>query len=107
MKLNLAKFISDLTDFIDYKETKVSRVQHKNTKVIILRGKLSLILLISTEQKCFVTIIACINAAEHYILIILFLWKSMQAELIEQNANICHKNDIFIIFFINFPIILG
>jgi hypothetical protein len=68
-------------------ETGISVVQHKNTKVIALKGKRSVASLTSAERGCLITVVACMNASGHCVPpLIVFPRKNMQVELMDGTA---------------------
>ena len=93
-------------------ETGISIVQHRNTKVIALKGKRSVASLTSAERGCLITVVVCMNAAGHYVPpLIVFPRKNMQAELMDGtppgSIHACHisgwiQSDIFTQWFRHF-----
>lgn len=65
-------------------ETGVTTVQHKHSKIITLKGKKQVGSLTSAERGSLITMVACTNAAGHYIPpLLIFPRKNMKAELTE------------------------
>jgi hypothetical protein len=65
-------------------ETGVSVVQHKNMKVISMKGMKAVASLTSSEHGRLITVVTCINAACHYVPpLVVFPRKNMQIELMD------------------------
>jgi hypothetical protein len=93
-------------------ETGVSIVQHRNTKVIAVKGKKAVASLTSTEHGCLITVVTCMNAAGCYVPpLVVFPRKNMQIELMDGtppgSTYACHisgwiQTDIFTQWFRQF-----
>jgi hypothetical protein len=93
-------------------ETRASVIQHRNTKVIAMKGKKAVASLTSAERGCIITVVTCMNVAGHFVPpLVVFPRKNMHVELMDGtppgSTYACHVSgwiqaDIFTQWFWHF-----